>query len=102
MGARPGAAYDSPQFHDGYFHNRLPMTVVEPGSTGSMAAEWARRGDVGRPKGTVPLVTPELPRRAADLAATWLGHATVLLEIGGHWVLTDPVWSDCVYETATV
>jgi L-ascorbate metabolism protein UlaG (beta-lactamase superfamily) len=101
LGGRP-AAYESPQFRDGYFHNRLPMTVVEPGSTGSMAAEWARRGDIGRPKGAVPLVTPELPRRAADLAATWLGHATVLLEIGGHWVLTDPVWSDRVSPSATV
>jgi L-ascorbate metabolism protein UlaG (beta-lactamase superfamily) len=102
MGARPAAAYESPQFRDGVFHNRLPMTVVDPGSTGSMAAEWARRGDVGRPKGVVPLVTPELPARAADLAATWLGHATVLLEIGGHWVLTDPVWSDRVSPSATV
>jgi L-ascorbate metabolism protein UlaG (beta-lactamase superfamily) len=102
MGARPAATYESPQFWDGIFHNRLPMSVVEPGSTGSMAAEWARRGDVGRPKGEVPLVTPELPRRAADLAATWLGHATVLLEVGGHWVLTDPVWSDRVSPSATV
>ncbi len=101
MGARPGT-YDSPQFRDGFFHNRLPMTVVEPGSTGSMAAEWARRGDVGRPRGEVPLVTPDLPRRATDLAATWLGHATVLLEIGGHWVLTDPVWSSRVSPSATV
>ena len=101
MGARP-AAYDSPQFRDGIFHNRLPMSVVEPGSTGSMAAEWARRGDVGRPRGEVPVVTPELPRRASDLAATWLGHATVLLEVAGHWVLTDPVWSDRVSPSATV
>ncbi len=27
------------------------------------------------------------------LAAAWLGHATVLLWIGGKWVLTDPVFS---------
>jgi L-ascorbate metabolism protein UlaG (beta-lactamase superfamily) len=101
LGARP-QAYDSPQYHDGAFHNRLPMSVVEPGSTGSMAAEWARRGDVGRPKGEVPLVTPDLPRRAGDLAATWLGHATTLLEVAGHWVLTDPVWSDRVSPSATV
>jgi L-ascorbate metabolism protein UlaG (beta-lactamase superfamily) len=102
LGARPSAAYESPQYHDGVFHNRLPVSVVEPGSTGSMAAEWARRGDVGRPRGPVPVTTPELPKRATDLAATWLGHATVLLEVGGHWVLTDPVWSDRVSPSATV
>lgn len=102
MGARPTAAYDSPQFRDGTFHNRLPMSVVEPGSTGSMAAEWARRGDIGRPAGEVPVITPELPARASELAATWLGHATVLLEVSGHWVLTDPVWSDRVSPSATV
>jgi L-ascorbate metabolism protein UlaG (beta-lactamase superfamily) len=27
-----------------------------------------------------------------DLRATWLGHSTVLIEIDGHRVLTDPVW----------
>jgi L-ascorbate metabolism protein UlaG (beta-lactamase superfamily) len=102
MGSRPATDYDSPQFRDGAFHNRLPMSLIEPGSTGSMAAEWARRGDAGRPKGEVPLVVPELPRRASDLAATWLGHATVLLEVGGHWVLTDPVWSDRVSPSASV
>ena len=44
----------------------------------------------------VAVATPDLPAQAADLAATWLGHATVLLEVEGHWVLTDPVWSDRV------
>jgi L-ascorbate metabolism protein UlaG (beta-lactamase superfamily) len=102
IGGRPRQPFDSPQFRDGVFHNRLPMRVVEPGSTGSMAAEWARRGDAGRPRGEVPLVAPDLPRRATDLAATWLGHATVLLEVGGHWVLTDPVWRERVSPSATV
>ena len=102
MGARPAPTFDSPQFRDGLFHNRLPASIVAPGSTGSMAAEWARRGDIGRPRGEVPLVTPELPRRASELAATWLGHATVLVEVSGHWVLTDPVWSDRVSPSATI
>ncbi len=28
-----------------------------------------------------------------ELAASWLGHATVLLRMAGLWVLTDPVFS---------
>ncbi len=28
----------------------------------------------------------------SDLRATWLGHSTVLVEIDGYHVLTDPVW----------
>src|SRR6202007_1938323 len=29
---------------------------------------------------------------SSGLRATWLGHSTVLIEIGGIRVLTDPVW----------
>lgn len=101
MGSRP-RGFQSPQYHDGAFHNRLPSHVVDGGSQGSMAVEFARKGDRGRPAGEVPLVTPDLPATAADLAATWLGHATVLLEVAGHWVLVDPVWSDRVSPSATV
>ncbi|MCW2786373.1 MAG: putative secreted metallo-beta-lactamase superfamily protein [Marmoricola sp.] len=98
----PPAGFDSPQYRDGSFQNRLPAAVLESGSQGSMAIEFATKGDRGRPAAAVPLVTPDLPAAASDFAATWLGHATVLLEVAGHWVLTDPVWSDRVSPSPTV
>lgn len=54
--------------------------------------------DKGR---TPPHPLPSLDPRAAwmrpadsGLRSTWLGHSTVLLEIDGVRVLTDPVWGD--------
>jgi N-acyl-phosphatidylethanolamine-hydrolysing phospholipase D len=43
-----------------------------------------------------PIVTPRLADRTSpdELQVTWLGHSTVLLQIGGLNVLTDPMWSD--------
>lgn len=46
------------------------------------------------PPPSAPL-TPDLSRWAlSDVAAIWIGHATVLLRIGGVTVLTDPVFSN--------
>lgn len=47
------------------------------------------------PSGPLPSLNPlEAWRRPAGsgLRATWLGHSTVLIEIDGVRVLTDPVW----------
>lgn len=54
------------------------------------------RGGPGRvPARPLPHQDPRGPwQKAPDsgLRATWLGHSTVLLEIGGARLLTDPVW----------
>lgn len=94
---RPGDFTESPHFRDGFFHNRHPGTeIASQGGRVSIARDFARKGNSGKPSGAIPLGTPVLPATADDCAATWLGHATVLLEVGGHWVLTDPVWSERV------
>ncbi len=37
----------------------------------------------------------QVPHAATDtLAATWIGHSTVLLQMGGLNILTDPIWSE--------
>lgn len=47
-------------------------------------------------EGAGELVLPEFGAVAngTPLAAAWLGHATILMRIGGAWVLTDPVLSE--------
>jgi len=47
-----------------------------------------------------PLPTEAIDRQrletppATGLRVTWLGHSSMLLEIDGHRILTDPVWSE--------
>ena len=92
----------SPRYEDGVFRNVLPGTTLAPGSGRSLLRALLTRGDRGKPKGEIPL-TPVAPlMRAADLAVTWLGHASALIELDGHWILADPVWADRVSPSATV
>ncbi len=57
--------------------------------------EFLSSGGRRAPNGPLP---SQDPREAwsrpvqSGLRATWLGHSTVLIEIDGHRVLTDPVW----------
>lgn len=47
------------------------------------------------PRGPLPAIDPRdawSAPPASGLRATWLGHSTVLVEIDGARVLTDPVW----------
>lgn len=104
VGARPDpTAYaGSPQFRDGYFHNRREARPIEDMSRTELARDFARKGRSGRPSAPIPLARPDLPRAASRCAATWLGHATTLVEVGGHWVLTDPIWSSRCSPSQTV
>lgn len=61
--------------------------------------EWkreARREGKPHPPGSpTPRVAPDLARIAgAETSATFIGHSTVLLRIGGLTVMTDPVFSE--------
>jgi N-acyl-phosphatidylethanolamine-hydrolysing phospholipase D len=61
---------------------------------------WERRRQErapNPPRGSLPTAMPSIahPRAAADAAtATWIGHSTVLLQVGGLNLLLDPMWSE--------
>jgi L-ascorbate metabolism protein UlaG (beta-lactamase superfamily) len=87
----------SPHFSDGKFHNTLETPALSPANTrDGLLRQWHEERFVGLPGGPVPLAHDELPAEAAELAVTWFGHASALLEIDGGRILFDPVWGDRV------
>ncbi|NEW38910.1 hypothetical protein GV792_09875 [Nocardia cyriacigeorgica] len=78
------------------FHNTEPSSQIAPGAAPSLLRSFLTQRNAGRPARPVPLVTPQLPAEAADLAVTWFGHATAVIEVDGYRILTDPVWSERV------
>ncbi|KSZ58571.1 hypothetical protein Z045_11835 [Rhodococcus pyridinivorans KG-16] len=98
---RPYAAA-SPRYRDGRFHNTDPASVLGPEAAGGFAKDLLTRGSRGRPRTEVPLSTYLAPVDAAELAMTWFGHSTALVEVDGYRVLCDPVWSERVSPSPTV
>lgn len=97
-GARLARIERSPQFAGGHFRNTAGVGPdLQQGTYGSMAREYFFGDQVRRPPGPLPIEDPSVAWRqapASGLRATWLGHSTVLLELDGFRILTDPVWGE--------
>jgi L-ascorbate metabolism protein UlaG (beta-lactamase superfamily) len=84
-----------PRFRDGEFHNTYPVTAGLRGNPLKLLSEYAQGSDDRTPSFDLPLVSPfETWAKKSDsgLRLTWLGHSTVLVEMGGATFLTDPVF----------
>jgi L-ascorbate metabolism protein UlaG (beta-lactamase superfamily) len=87
---------NSPHWN-GHFHNTLPAPVIPPASARQgLLRQMHEERHTGLPAHPVPLARPELPAEAGDLAVTWFGHSSALIEVDGARVLVDPVWGDRV------
>ncbi|MEU6698265.1 MBL fold metallo-hydrolase [Pseudonocardia sp. NPDC046786] len=84
----------SPNAVDGIFANTEPGLPRAKASLRMLLNMMRSRTTEGVPPGPVPIAPLEQVAEPAGLAATWLGHACVLLEIDGARVLVDPVWSE--------
>lgn len=86
----------SPQRQDGVFANPGVTFTRPTGGVLPMLGEYFRGGQERRPPAPLPLERPHdvwARPPATGLRATWLGHSTVLLELDGRRVLTDPVFA---------
>jgi L-ascorbate metabolism protein UlaG (beta-lactamase superfamily) len=92
-GARLERVEASPHHADGEFHNPQPIVndvwgaltaMCDPSPSLVPSAPLAFAVD-----------TQELARPpASGLRVTWFGHSSVLVELGGKRILTDPIWSE--------
>src|SRR5580700_2544908 len=98
MGLRLERMRSSARFVDGAFRNTARVSPgLKKGSVAPTLSEFLCGGQRRTPPGPLPSSDPRVPWARppeTGLRATWLGHSTVLLEIDGLRVLTDPVWGE--------
>lgn len=87
----------SPLWAGDNFRNLHPIRpgLRDPGAQRPSLGEFLRGGPRRTPVRGLPSLDPRsawLRPPDTGLRATWLGHSTVLIEIDGWRVLTDPVW----------
>jgi L-ascorbate metabolism protein UlaG (beta-lactamase superfamily) len=73
----------------------IPPGLRDPTAPRPTLTEFLLGGGRRVPRAPLPSVDPRpmwARPAATGLRATWLGHSTVLIEIDGVHVLTDPVW----------
>jgi len=88
----------SPRWVDGAFQNLHPiLPQLKTGVPMPPLREFLCSDASRVPAAPLPSLDPReawLKPPETGLRATWLGHSTVLLEIDGLCVLTDPVWGE--------
>lgn len=90
-----------PHHRDGGFQNNH-IEFAPKGLAALLQWRWSsfRQGLPPPPAAPIPTVAPDLAFIGANAGAamqpavTWIGHATVLAQLGGLNVLTDPIFSE--------
>jgi len=95
-GLRRERVVASPQHRDGGFANPATTFTRPTGGVLPMLGEWFFGKQQRRPPVALPLERPHqtwAKPSSTGFRATWLGHSTVLLELDGRRLLTDPVFA---------
>ena len=96
-GARLERIKASPFWAGERFRNLQPIIpgLRDPNASMPTLGDFLCGGGRRVPRGPLPSMSPLegwAKPTASGLRATWLGHSTVLIEIDGLRILTDPVW----------
>ncbi|BBZ30289.1 hypothetical protein MMAD_45840 [Mycolicibacterium madagascariense] len=100
LGASPveidPVAKRSPHYRQGAFVNAEPASDVSMTRQEqfTLAREVIGGNPNQHPARPVPVVTPDPSVIAGDLAVTWYGHSSAVIEVDGYRILADPVWSE--------
>lgn len=83
----------SRQFISKKFRNAQATKNMSIGDIVTLLKDAITKKRTGLPKITIPLQHTNNDSKE-DLAVTWYGHASVLIEIAGQRILADPMWSE--------
>ena len=94
-GARLERVKRSPQYRDGRFRNGLSL---QDGEMAPLLKRWLFEKNGFRvPTQPIPVTqlrADAFVTRSSDLQITWFGHSTILIELEGKRILTDPMWGE--------
>ena len=90
-----------PRYDGKKYYNTLPTSVSPPDGYGPLLRAYLTGKEERVPKRLrgpfrADVATLAQPVPPEGLRATWLGHSTMMLEIDGRRILTDPVWGQRV------
>ena len=89
---RPGAHFENGKFHNSEF--TLKVTPASLYKTFMAAKHSSSTPDHPLPVRSIP----EQELEISDIDRLYrLGHSTVLLELAGHWIITDPIFSQKIF-----
>jgi L-ascorbate metabolism protein UlaG (beta-lactamase superfamily) len=84
----------SPRWQGKSFTNPMPTGTVRASDTWKMLKAYATNHAEVEPTVPLPVAAPGALEPLGDdrLRITWMGHSSMLVEIDGRLILTDPVW----------
>ncbi len=91
---------DSPHYKEGKFKNYVDWEQPSFGEYLSTGWEFLFGGDQRTPDGLLPQKTVDLKHftdpGTDQLNVTWLGHSSLMINIDGYKIMTDPVFEKSV------